>query len=53
MDESINTVLASVSRAYTNRNNVIHNNVKKFDRKDVVEAIYNVEKIIKIIKELT
>ncbi|MCO5382636.1 MAG: hypothetical protein NHB15_11510 [Methanosarcina barkeri] len=53
MDESINTVLDSVSRAYTNRNNVIHNNAKKFDRKDVVEAIYNVEKITKIIKELT
>ena len=52
MDESINTVLDSVSRAYTNRNNVIHNNAKKFYRKDVVEAIYNVEKIIKIIKEL-
>lgn len=52
MDESINTVLDSVSRAYTNRNNVIHNNAKKFYRKDVVEAIYNVEKVIKIIKEL-
>ncbi|WP_292372674.1 hypothetical protein [Methanosarcina sp. UBA411] len=52
MDESINTVLDSVSRAYTNRNNVIHNNAKKFYRKDVVEAIYNVEKIIKIINEL-
>ncbi|WP_424353665.1 hypothetical protein [Methanosarcina mazei] len=52
MDESINTVLDSVSKAYTNRNNVIHNNAKKFYRKDVVEAIYNVEKIIKIIKEL-
>ena len=52
MDESINTVLDSVRRAYTNRNNVIHNNAKKFYRKDVVEAIYNVEKIIKIINEL-
>ncbi|WP_292379010.1 hypothetical protein [Methanosarcina sp. UBA289] len=53
MDESINTVLASVSRAYTNRNNVIHNNAKNFNHKDVIEAIYNVEEIIKMIKELT
>lgn len=45
-------ILDSVTEAYTQRNNVVHNNAKRFRSKDVIEAIDNVEKIINIIGKL-
>lgn len=45
-------LMSDIKIAYNVRNNIIHNNQKKFKRKNVIKAIEDVEKIVQIINSL-
>jgi len=46
------SLVNSLKKIYDKRNNIIHNNAKKFKRLEVVKAIEDIEKSLKIVDDL-